>query len=130
MKLLLDTCTFIWLASYPRRIPQTIRDLYAAADNAIYLSAASAWEIAIKHQAGKLQLPNKMLPIDYVKEARRRHRIENLAVDEESSAILGKMPDIHRDPFDRMLICQAIANQMIILTPDPLIAQYPVLTRW
>jgi PIN domain nuclease of toxin-antitoxin system len=130
VKLLLDTCTFIWLASYPRHIPQTIRDLYSAADNSVYLSAASAWEIAIKHQAGKLQLPNKMLPIDYVKEARRRHRIETLAVDEESSAILGKMPDIHRDPFDRMLICQAIANQMIILTPDPLIGQYPVLTRW
>lgn len=130
MKLLLDTCTFIWMASYPRHIPQTVRDLYAAADNAVYLSAASAWEIAIKHQAGKLQLPNKMLPIDYVKEARRRHRIESLTVDEESSAVLSKMPDIHRDPFDRMLICQAIANQMTILTPDPLITQYPVLTRW
>ncbi|MDP1525235.1 MAG: type II toxin-antitoxin system VapC family toxin [Rhodocyclaceae bacterium] len=130
MKLLLDTCTFIWMASYPRHIPQAIRDLYSAADNAVYLSAASAWEIAIKHQTGKLQLPNKMLPIDYVKEARRRHRIESLAVDEESSAVLSKMPDIHRDPFDRMLICQAIANQMMILTPDPLITQYPVMTRW
>jgi PIN domain nuclease of toxin-antitoxin system len=118
------------MASYPRHIPQAIRDLYSAADNAVYLSAASAWEIAIKHQTGKLQLPNKMLPIDYVKEARRRHRIESLAVDEESSAVLSKMPDIHRDPFDRMLICQAIANQMIILTPDPLITQYPVMTRW
>lgn len=118
------------MASYPRHIPQAIRDLYSAADNTVYLSAASAWEIAIKHQAGKLRLPNKMLPSDYVQEARRRHRIESLAVDEESSAVLGKMPDIHRDPFDRMLICQAIANQMIILTPDPLIAQYPVLTRW
>lgn len=130
MKLLLDTCAFIWLASYPQRIPNGVRSLYAAPESTVYLSAASAWEIAIKHQAGKLHLPNKMLPIDYVKEARRRHRIENLAVDEESSAVLSKMPDIHRDPFDRMLVCQAIANQMIILTPDPLITQYPVMTRW
>lgn len=130
MKLLLDTCTFIWVASCPQRIPSAVRDLYAAPENAVYFSAVSAWEIAIKHQAGKLQLPNNMRPIDYIKEVRRRHRIEPAGLDEESSAILEKMPDIHRDPFDRMLICQAIANQMTILTPDPLITQYPVLTRW
>lgn len=130
MKLLLDTCAFIWLASYPRHIPHAVRILYAAPENAVYLSVASAWEIAIKHKAGKLKLPNNMLPIDYVREARSRHQIETLALNEESSAILSKMPDIHRDPFDRMLICQAIANQMTILTPDPLITQYPVLTRW
>ncbi len=118
------------MASYPRHIPHTVRSVYSATENTIYLSAVSAWEIAIKHQVGKLRLPNDMLPIDYVKEARRRHRIETVALDEESSAILNKMPDIHRDPFDRMLICQAIANQMTILTPDPLIMQYPVLTRW
>lgn len=104
--------------------------MFAAADNFVYLSAASAWEIAIKHQAGKLKLPNNMPPFDYVREARSRHRIETLALDEESSAILNKIPDTHRDPFDRMLVCQAIANQMVILTPDPLIGQYPVLTRW
>lgn len=126
---MLDTCTFIWLATHPRHLPPAVRLLYVAPENAVYLSVASAWEIAIKHKAGRLKLPNNMPPLDYVKEARSRHRIDTLPLDEDGSAILGKMPVIHRDPFDRLLICQAIANQMVILTPDPLIAQYPVLTR-
>lgn len=62
-------------------------------------------------------------------EAVARHLCFHLA-GEQPGALLGKLPDVHRDPFDRMLVCQAIAGQMAILTPDPLIAQYPVLTRW
>ena len=130
MKLLLDTCAFIWLASYPRQLGKNAHDLYAAPNNEVFLSSISAWEIAIKHRNGKLRLPNDMAPADYVREARQRHGIQPLALHEETAALLLKMPDIHRDPFDRMLICQAIANQMILLTPDPLIIQYPVLTRW
>ncbi len=130
MKLLLDTCTFIWMASDPRRLPSAVRAVFADPANDAYLSAVSSWEIAIKHRAGKLRLPNNLSPIDYIREVRRRHRIETLALGEESSAILKKIPDIHHDPFDRMLICQAIAHQMTILTPDPLLMQYPVLTRW
>jgi len=130
MKLLLDTCVFIWLASHPRRMPQTAQALFAQAAGGAWLSAISVWEIAIKHKTGKLRLPAGMPPIPYVHEVCRRHRIALLPLSPDSAALLDKMPDIHRDPFDRMLICEAIANQMTILTPDPLIAQYPVLTRW
>lgn len=130
MKLLLDTCAFIWLASNPARVPASARTLFANCDEGVWLSALSAWEIAVKHKAGKLRLPGNLAPFAYVSEACRRHRIELLPLAAETSALLGKLPDVHRDPFDRMLICQAIAGQMTILTPDPLIAQYPVLTRW
>lgn len=130
MNLLLDTCALIWLATAPKRLSSAMRDLYANPDNGVFLSVASAWEIAIKHRSGKLRLPNEIAPAEFIPEARRRHGIDILPLREEDSFILAKLPPIHHDPFDRMLICQAIANQMLILTPDPLITQYPVLTRW
>jgi PIN domain nuclease of toxin-antitoxin system len=132
VKLLLDTCALIWLATAPRRLSTGMRALYDIPSNEVFFSVASAWEIAIKHRSGKLKLPNEMAPIAFIPEARcrRRHGIDILPLREDDSFILAKLPPIHHDPFDRMLICQAIANQMIILTPDPLIAQYPVLTRW
>jgi len=130
VKLLLDTCAFIWLSTAPRKLASGMRALYENPDNEVFLSVASSWEIAIKHRSGKLRLPNDMTPADFIPEARRRHGIDVLPVREEDSFVLVKLPPIHHDPFDRMLICQAIANQMIILTPDPLITQYPVLTRW
>ena len=130
MKLLLDTCAFIWLATAPRQLSRVMRDSYENPDNEVYLSVASAWEIAIKHRSGKLRLAGDMPPAEFLPEARRRHGIEVLPLREEDSFVLTKLPPVHNDPFDRMLICQAIANQMTILTPDPLIIQYPVLTRW
>ncbi len=130
MKLLLDTRAFIWLASQPRRVPQTAQAPFSRAAGGVWLSAVSAWEIAVKHKAGKLRLPGGMPPFSYVREACRRHRIELLPLSPDSAALLDEMPDIHHDPFDRMLICEAIARQMTILPPDPLIAQYPVVTQW
>jgi len=106
-----------------------MRVLYENPSNEVYLSVASAWEISIKHRSGKLRLANDMPPAEFIPEVRRRHGIEVLALREEDSFMLPRLPPIHQDPFDRMLICQAIANQMTILTPDPLITQYPVLTR-
>ena len=130
VNLLLDTCALIWLATAPKRLSHGMLALYEAPDNAVFFSVASAWEIAIKHRSGKLRLPNEMSPVEFIPEVRRRHGIDILPLREDDSFVLAKLPTIHHDPFDRMLICQAIANQMIILTPDPLISQYPVLTRW
>ena len=121
MKLLLDTCAFIWLATTPRRLSANMRAVYEKPDNEVFLSMLTSWEIAIKHRSGKLRLPNGMTPGDFIPEARRRHGIDFLPLREEDIFMLDKLPPIHHDPFDRMLICQAIANQMTILTPDPLI---------
>lgn len=97
-------------------------------ENEVYLSSVSAWEIAVKHRLGKLPLGD--VPVRYVPAERSKHGIASLPLGESDTLVLDKLPLLHHDPFDRMLICQAIANQMIILTPDPLITQYPVLTRW
>lgn len=130
MKLLLDTCAFIWLAAGSRKLPERVREAFSDPANDVYLSAVSAWEIGVKHGLGKLELPEQLDVEGYVTEARRRHFIETLPLEEAAAFELKRLPRHHADPFDRMLIAQAIAHQMAILTPDPLIHQYPIAVRW
>jgi PIN domain nuclease of toxin-antitoxin system len=126
VKLLLDTCALIWLMTGERPLPdRVIRDL---ATNDVIVSAASAWEIAIKHAKGALRLsqpPHQLVPA-----ARSRYRFSSLAVDEESALHVAKLPLLHADPFDRILVSQAIVHGLTIVTPDPLVTQYPARTMW
>jgi PIN domain nuclease of toxin-antitoxin system len=130
VRLILDTCTFLWLATAERRLSEIARKLIVDASNEVFFSVASAWEISVKHGIGKLRLPLGMNPEQFVPEARRRHRLESLPIQETDTFQLVRLPSLHDDPFDRMLVCQAIANQMAIVTPDELIAQYPVSVKW
>jgi PIN domain nuclease of toxin-antitoxin system len=127
MKLLLDTCTFLWLAG-----GQKLSDAAAGAiripSNDVLLSAVSTWEIAVKYKAGRLPLPeapDRLIPTE-----RQLRGVRALAFDEESAQQSLRLPPLHRDPFDRMLIAQAIALGLAIVTPDPLITQYPVRIVW
>jgi PIN domain nuclease of toxin-antitoxin system len=128
VKLLLDTCTFVWIAEKSRRIPPQVVDLYESDQNEVYLSAASAWEIAIKHANGKMVLTDR--PERLVPDQRKVHDILPLPIDEESALYAARLPFLHRDPFDRFLVGQAIVHGLTILTPDPLIAQYSVRVIW
>lgn len=103
-------------------------ELVADPDNEVYLSAASSWEIALKHSLGRLALPEP--PDEFVPQMRQAHRITPLAIDEESTLFLHRLPEYHKDPFDRMLVCQALVRDLVLLTPDRAIRQYPVKTRW
>src|SRR5262249_33113310 len=96
--------------------------------NDVYLSAASGWEISIKHALGRLPLPSP--PERFVPQQRNHHGIEALALDEDSVLYSHRLPLLHRDPFDRMIVCQAIVHGLAVLTPDPLIAQYSVRCLW
>ena len=128
MKVLLDTCTFLWLAGGGRELPPRAAVLFQSQDNEVFLSAASAWEIAIKHAAGKLPLP--VSPHALIVDERERLGIETLAIDEESALHVARLPPLHRDPIDRLLIAQALVHGLTILTPDPLISQYPARVVW
>lgn len=128
MKLLLDTCTFLWISGGARSLPPRAADLYRSTEHEVYLSAASAWEIAIKHQNGRLLLPEA--PQLLVAGERERLGVLALPIDEESALHIARLPPLHRDPFDRMLVAQAIVHGMTILTPDPLVTQYPARTLW
>jgi PIN domain nuclease of toxin-antitoxin system len=128
MKLLLDTCTFLWIVAGAPELSDRARIAFTTPDNEVFLSAVSAWEIAVKHGLGRLPLPAP--PSDFVPEMRRRHGIAELPLSEEAVLFLGKLPANHRDPFDRMLICQATVEGLVLLTPDEQIASYPVRTLW
>jgi PIN domain nuclease of toxin-antitoxin system len=128
MRLLLDTCTFLWVIGNPAALSPRARDLFQAPDHEVYLSAASAWEIITKHALGRLPLPES--PEHFVPRMREHHGIEALAIDEESVLQTARLPGLHRDPFDRLLVCQSIVHGMTLLTPDALIAQYPARVVW
>ena len=128
MKLLLDTCTFLWLTMGSEALSPGAVDAFRDPINEVYLSAVSAWEINVKYRLGRLSLP---LPPDrFIPRERKRHLIDRLDLTEQDTFHLYKLPAPHKDPFDRMLVCQAVENSLIILTPDPLITQYPVRSLW
>ncbi|HWR59543.1 MAG TPA: type II toxin-antitoxin system VapC family toxin [Thermodesulfovibrionales bacterium] len=124
----MDTCTFLWIVSGSPELSDTSRRLYTDPDNDVFLSVVSAWEILVKHNLGKLPLPEA--PHKFIKKWRSLHSIDSLQLDEASVLQLSRLPEYHKDPFDRILICQAIANSLVILTPDTNITKYPVRVEW
>mgnify|MGYP001366031582 CR=1 FL=1 len=128
MKLLLDTCTFLWIASGSRRLSKSAAQFFLDENNERYCSASSAWEIGIKHALGRLPLPER--PEIFIPAVRAASGIAALPVDEESALYAARLPNLHTDPFDRMLVAQAIVHGLTILTPDPQIQQYPVRVLW
>jgi PIN domain nuclease of toxin-antitoxin system len=128
VRLLLDTCTVLWLARGDRQLPSSVRNLLGRSGIEALVSAASAWEIAIKHALGRLPLP---VPLpEFLPVLRERYGLSSLPVDEESAFHVAKLPRLHGDPFDRMLVSQAIVHGLTIVTSDPKITQYPARTIW
>jgi PIN domain nuclease of toxin-antitoxin system len=128
VKLLLDTCTFLWVIDQTDRLSERAIELVRSAENDLYLSAASAWELGAKYAARKLILSEP--PDVYVPTQRDAHGILALPIDEESALHAARLPFLHRDPFDRMLVGQAIVHGMAILTSDPVVRQYPARVIW
>nr|CAA9226503.1 hypothetical protein AVDCRST_MAG63-755 [uncultured Armatimonadetes bacterium] len=123
MRLLLDTHIFLWFISGDGRLPDAARNAIRDPDNDVYLSVVSVWEAIIKYQLGKLPLPES--PEAYLPEQREKHLISSLDVDEASVARLAHLPPLHRDPFDRLLVCQALQRDLIIVTVDTAVLAYP-----
>ncbi len=128
MRLLLDTVAFLWIVGGSRELSTGARRAFADPENEVFLSAASAWEIAVKHRLGRLPLPET--PDAFVPKQRAAHGIEPLAIDELAALHVAKLPDLHRDPFDRMLVAQALVADLVLVTPDEAIGRYPVRTLW
>lgn len=110
----------------PNRLSGEARSLVEDQDNELLLSAASAWEIAIKHALGRLDLPEP--PARYVPDRMRSSMVEGLQVTHSHALASGSLPSFHRDPFDRMLIAQAMSERLTIMTADEAIYRYPIET--
>jgi PIN domain nuclease of toxin-antitoxin system len=125
-RFLLDTHVWLWLLAEPDRIDGSVRSQLADERNELLLSAASSWEIAIKHQLGKLTLPSP--PSTFVPERIRRSGVTPVPVDHAHALRVASLPPHHRDPFDRLLVAQAELLGVPIVTADRQLAAYDVTT--
>ena len=128
MRYLLDTCTFLWLLTDDPSLSPRARELGGRAELSVSVSVVSTWELLVKHNLGKMPLPAGAS--DFLRTALEDFGYEVLPLSLQATLHVAKLPDLHRDPFDRMLICQALTEGMTIITPDPEIQRYPVLTVW
>jgi PIN domain nuclease of toxin-antitoxin system len=125
VNLLLDTHIFLWLQTEPERLGESLRIVADDRTN-LLLSAASSWEIAIKYQLGKLPLPDA--PERYVPERMRAIGAQAVVVEHPHALAVATLPPLHRDPFDRLLVAQALLLGLTIATADPSVAQYAIPT--
>lgn len=124
MRLLLDTHIFLWLLLGDKKLAVPMRDAVRNPQNEVFLSVVSLWEVIIKHQLGHLSLPQP--PEIYIPAQRKIFRVASLSVNEAGVAQVANLPPLHRDPFDRLLIAQAIEQNLKIVTVDTAIRAYPM----
>ena len=128
MKALLDTHTFLWWNLNDPQLSAAAYDFISDGNNEIFLSAASAWEIAIKCAKGRLILPED--PEPYVANRMILHHFSSLPIQISHALQVFTLPDIHPDPFDRLLVAQSQLEGLPILTADPEIVRYEVDNIW
>lgn len=126
MKLLLDTNTLLWTFLHSSRLPAQVREILADLENDIFVSAAAAWEIATKVSVGKLRLPADTT--DYLQSRFEAFDFKHLPITYEHALATRHLPMHHRDPFDRILIAQALLEGLTIVTGEKLFQQYGVAT--
>jgi PIN domain nuclease of toxin-antitoxin system len=126
-RFLLDTHTFLWLATAPDRVPSPVRDVLETAPS-VMLASISAWEISIKYSLGKLPLPQP--PVSWLPARRRAMGIEAAPFDERHALAVADLPDHHSDPFDRALVAMARTDGLTLVSADEKVSGYGVPTLW
>lgn len=124
MRVLLDTHALLWALADDERLSSSARELIVDETNDVLVSVVSAWEIAVKRSLGKLEAPEDLESV--VAEAGFLHRL----ILFDDCKRLSTLPPLHRDPFDRMLVCQALEEGIPIVSRDKMISRYPVQTIW
>jgi len=128
MKLLLDTCAFLWFQSDAPHLSSIARCQILDPANEVYLSAVSVWEIARKYAQGGISLPAH--PSTLIPAVREESGIASLPLTEKDALVAEKLQLFHKDPFDRMLIAQALMGGMAVVTSDRAFEPYPVRVVW
>ncbi|MGH7821237.1 MAG: type II toxin-antitoxin system VapC family toxin [Candidatus Binatia bacterium] len=125
MKLLLDTHALVWALADPAKLPARIRDDVREPANEVFVSPANIWEIAIKHALGKIDAEAEAIAT-----AAAESGFKELPVRIPHTVRIASLPAIHRDPFDRLLIAQALVEELTLATRDRVFRSYGVTTRW
>jgi len=128
MKILLDTHAFLWWITDDQKLSSRAREVISDAENELFFSAASGWEISIKVQLGRLKLPEE--PERFIPEQLRMNFIRSLPIQMRHALFVSTLPNHHRDPFDRMLVAQAQLEEMSVLSADLQMSRYQVELIW
>lgn len=128
VKILLDTCAFLWLALEPRRLSRAAAAALDDGDNDLHLSDASVFEIVMKHRTGKLPLPSA--PRSWLPSRIAFFKVQPIRIEAEAIYRSGELPPVHADPFDRLLAAQALIGPFQFVTPDPPFRAYGVDCIW
>lgn len=123
MQIILDTHIFLWFINGDNKLNEKYKELISNTSNEIYLSVASIWECIIKEQINKLVFPSPASV--YLTSKRIEHHILSMPIDEGSLGYLHNLAQLHRDPFDRIIICQALKNGCKVITDDHILRKYP-----
>lgn len=120
MQYLLDTHVLLWWLTEPKQLSKKVYDIIADKENSISVSSVSFWELAIKSTLGRVTIPHNLISV------LTHNNIELLPMVAEEALSIVDLPDLHKDPFDRMLIAQAKYNGLIFITRDEAIQNYPI----
>ncbi|MBS4099219.1 MAG: type II toxin-antitoxin system VapC family toxin [Sulfuricella sp.] len=128
MRVLLDTHAFRWLNNEPEKCPGNVLDICQNPQTTLLLSLASVWEIQVKYQLGKLPL---QVPVrELIETSQFEYGLQLLSIQPRHVYVLENLPDHHRDPFDRLLIAQALSEEIPLVTADRNISRYPLKVVW
>ena len=128
MRYLLDTHTFLWMVAEPAKLSAKITEIVRAADNQLLLSAASGWEIALLWHLKRVELPDQ--PQRFIPEALQKLSVIPLPIGFDAAISAATLPLVHRDPFDRIIIAEALRENVPVLTKDRTFTEYGARTLW
>jgi PIN domain nuclease of toxin-antitoxin system len=128
MRILLDTCAFLWLVTDDPQASELAKEIFLKEDNELLLSAVTGFEIAVKYSLGKLRLAEP--PKEFITNRINANALTELPVSMTHALILQNLPLHHKDPFDRLLIAQAMVNQIPLLSADQQLSAYAINRLW
>lgn len=128
MKLLLDTCVFLWLTVRPAQLSRAATAALNDSSNDLFLSDVSVWEMVLKHALGKLPMPEA--PRLWIPKQAAIFHLDRVVIDEEVMFRSGELPQVHHDPIDRLLAAQALTNSLHLVSPDKPFRGYGVNCIW
>jgi PIN domain nuclease of toxin-antitoxin system len=128
LRILLDTSVILWSAYSPGKLSGVAREMLGDTNNVRIVSSVSSWELCAKYALRKLDLPDP--PIELLERMRTEFLTTSLPLNDSHARAVCDLPLIHRDPFDRMLVCQALVHDLTIVTPDEVVRSYPVKSIW